>query len=137
MSTPEDSACEGTIAEAGIRRTLARYCQTCDDGRFDEFASCFTDDAVMTALGNDVRGRRAIQEWMTAAMPPQRRGRHVTVNSVIEVSGDAATATSDFLFVAKTGGELRISTAGRYRDELRRVGAEWLFARREIELLAR
>lgn len=132
MRPPDELA-----AEAGIRRTLARYCQTCDDGRFEEFAACFTDDAVMTALGNEVKGRAAIQAWMAKAMPPERRGRHVTVNSVIDVSGDTATATSDFVFLAIAEGKFRVTSAGRYRDELRRVDGDWQFARRDIELLGR
>src|ERR1019366_4685906 len=39
------------IAEAGIRRTLAEYCQTIDDGDFTALAGCFAPDARLIAFG--------------------------------------------------------------------------------------
>lgn len=127
-------------AESGIRRTIARYCQTCDDGDFAGFAACFTPDAVLTVLDQEVRGRAAITDWIAAAQPAERRGRHVTANSVIEVSAglDRAQAVSDYVFLARRqGGRPEPSVTGRYRDTLVPLGAEWLFQRREISILGR
>ena len=127
---------DDVAAELAIRRTLAAYCQTCDDGRFDEFAACFAGDATMTALGQTVRGRDAIRDWITAAMPPSRRGKHVCVNAVITITGDVARSDSDFLFLAPGRDGPVVTTAGRYADELERDGDRWVFTRREITLLA-
>ena len=126
--TPEDA----------IRTTLARYCQLCDDGRFDEFAELFTDDAVFHVLGTDHVGRAAIAAFMTAAQPPEARGRHVTSNSVIAVDGARATAVTDYLFVARADHGFAITNVGRYHDQLALDPADadrWRFTRREIVFL--
>lgn len=126
---------DAVTAELAIRRTLAAYCQSCDDGRFDDLGACFTTDARVVVLGREVTGREAITSWMAGAMPPEKRGRHLTVNSLITVDGERAGAVSDFAFLALTPDGPRISTAGRYYDELRLADGEWLIARREISLL--
>jgi len=122
--------------EEAVRRTIARYCQTCDDGRFDEFGECFAADAVMTVLGREVRGREAIRDWIAAAMPPEKRGKHVAVNTVIDV-GDragAVRASTDYLFVARTEKGPRVTTTGRYVDTFVRDGDRWLFQTRDIHI---
>lgn len=122
--------------EECIRRTLAQYSQLCDDGRFDDFALLFTDDAVFRVLGTDYAGRGAIRGFMTAAQPAEARGRHVTTNSVIVVDGDHARAWTDYVFVARVAsGGFAITNIGRYHDLLVRDasdGTRWRFARREI-----
>lgn len=124
--------------EEAIRTTLARYSQLCDDGRFDEFADLFTEDAVFHVLGTDHVGRTAIAAFMTAAQPPEARGRHVTSNPVITVDGARATAVTDYLFVARVEGGFAITNVGRYHDQLAADPAEpdrWRFTRREIVFL--
>lgn len=133
MATDELTAL--LYAEAQIRRTLAEYGQACDDGRFADFGRCFTEDAVLEVSGRQVRGRAAIEAWVAAAMPPGRRGKHVTVNSVVTVAGEDASARSDYLFLAPGEESPRVSVAGRYDDELRRVDGRWLIARRAIGFL--
>ncbi|HWB67523.1 MAG TPA: nuclear transport factor 2 family protein [Mycobacteriales bacterium] len=120
--------------DLGVRRTLATYCQTCDDGRFDEFGGCFTTDAVVVVMGQEIHGREAIQAWITDAMPEKRRGRHITINSLIDSDAEPVSAVSDFAFLAIRP-ELRISVAGRYHDQFRLDGGRWRFSRREIQLL--
>lgn len=126
------------VAEAEIRRTIAAYCQSCDDGRFDDYAGCFTDDAEVVLAGRPAAtGRAAIREWITAGQPPDKRGKHVTVNTVITVADDvaSATASTDYLFVARSPDGPRVSVAGRYVDALRPVADRWLISRREISFL--
>jgi uncharacterized protein (TIGR02246 family) len=126
------------VAESEIRRTIAEYCQTCDDGRFDAYAACFTEDAEVVLAGTVVAtGRDGIEAWITPAMPAEKRGKHVTVNPLITVSDDLATAqaSTDYLFVARSSSGPRVTVAGRYSDVLRPVGERWLIARREITFL--
>lgn len=128
------------IAEAEIRRTIGDYCQSCDDGRFADYAACFTPDAEVL-LGSAVvaTGRTGIEAWITRAMPPEQRGMHVTVNTLITWTAErSALATTDFLFLARGEGGPRITSAGRYVDTFAPAeGGRWLFARREIRLLSR
>jgi ketosteroid isomerase-like protein len=126
------------VAEAEIRRTLADYCQSCDDGRFEDYAACFTVDAVVLLAGEPVAsGRAALRDWIAAGQPPDRRGKHVTINPLITVSPDAtsAAASTDFLFVGRSPEGPRVTVAGRYCDELQPADGRWLISRREITFL--
>ena len=125
------------VAESEIRRTIADYCHSCDDGRFDDYGACFTPDAVMVAMGKDIVGREAIIGWITAAQPPERRGKHVTFNTLLEIDVDAGRAkgATDYMFLGRSPSGPQITTAGRYLDEFVPVDGRWLFARREITFL--
>lgn len=120
--------------EEAIRGLLATYCQTVDDGRFDEWEQIWTDDATFTVMGTAHAGRAALRSFIEAAQPPERRGKHLTVNHVVEVRGDEATAASDFAFAGKVDGGWVITQVGRYLDRLERTPEGWRIAAREIVL---
>lgn len=130
---------ERAAEEAGIQRTLARYCQLCDDGHFDEWAELFTEDATLSVMGRTYEGRDAIKTMITSAMPPERRGKHFLGQTVADVGrkSSEASAVTDFTFIAKDGeGRFAITNAGRYHDRLVRDGdGSWKFNSREIRLL--
>jgi 3-phenylpropionate/cinnamic acid dioxygenase small subunit len=115
-----------------IRRTLALYCQFCDDGRFDEWEELFVDDAVFRVLGRSYEGRAALRDFIETGQPPDRRGKHICANSVIDLEGDRALARTDYLFVGRVPDGLAVTSVGRYHDVLVRDGAVWRFATREI-----
>lgn len=121
-----------------MRAVLAGYCQCCDDGRFEEWAQLFAEDAVVEVLGNRHVGRGAARAFIEAAQPPEARGKHLTLNSLIEVSdGEPATASavSDFAWLAKRPEGFAVTQAGRYEDTFRcdRDG-RWRFTSRKIHL---
>ena len=123
-------------ARDSIARTLARYCQRCDDGDFEAFAELFERDATFTVMGQDHFGRDSIKAFMTKAQPPEARGKHFLGQSEINADGDDATAVTDYTFIAKRDGAYVITSAGRYHDTLRREqDGEWRFASREIVFL--
>ena len=122
-------------AERAIRRTLARYCQRCDDGDFDGFEELFERDATFTVMGQDHFGRDSIRAFMEAAQPPDKRGKHLIWQSDIELDEQAGLAdvVTDYVFVSK---QLTITSAGRYHDTLRRgPDGDWRFTSREIRFL--
>jgi 3-phenylpropionate/cinnamic acid dioxygenase small subunit len=120
--------------ELAIQRVLARYCHTIDDGAFDEFGALWADDAEFVLRGTVTRGRAAIRDAIEAMQPPERRGRHLTMNAVVDVDGDVARAVSDFLFfVRDPGAPAALRYIGRYHDEFARADVGWQFCRREIE----
>ena len=121
--------------EDGIRRTLAQYGQYCDDGRFDDFANLFAKDAVYRVMDQTHEGRDQIKGFMEKAMPADRRGKHVTFNSVVEVSGDEARAFTDYFFLARADEGFAITSVGRYHDRLVKDHETWLFAERRIVFL--
>lgn len=124
-----------------VRRTLALYCQLCDDGRFDEFALLFTEDAEFRVMGRTYAGRDGVKDFMAAAQPPERRGKHVATNSVIDVYPESMTARAwtDYIFVARDpaadggGAGFIVQSVGRYHDTLvREDDGVWRFVSREI-----
>ena len=122
-------------AESGIRLTLARYCQRCDDGEFAAWAQLFEADATFSVLGRTHAGRDVIRAFIEAAQPEDARGKHVLAQSDIDVhtNGKEATVVTDFVFVSRAR---EITSAGRYHDRLRRGDdGEWRFVSREIRFL--
>lgn len=66
-----------------------------------------------------------------ATSAPEARGRHYATNLAVDLrSGEQATCRSDFVVI----GRHRILAAGRYVDDVIRVGANWRFLARAIEL---
>ena len=121
-----------TSPEERIRRTLAQYCQLCDDGRFDEWGSLFTEDTTYHVMGQSLTGRDEAKAFMERSQPPELRGQHVTANSQVVVADDGKTAQcwSDYVFFDQAG---RLINRGRYHDELV-CGDDgvWRFGLREI-----
>ena len=118
--------------ELGIRRTLAAYCQHLDDGEFAALAHQFTTDGTITFedRGAGASGRAEIETWFSESYTPERRGKHLTVNTIVDLDGDRATARSDFAFLGFVDGELRPLYIGRYHDDFVRAEGRWLIQRR-------
>jgi len=123
-----------TDHEPGIRRLLAEYCHTYDDGRSADFAALFADDARFTVFGNSRVGRDEIRDAIGTQRPGQPPGQHVTYNSVIDIDATGATARAwtDFLYLRREGENYTISNAGRYHDRLVRDPDRWRFQQRTI-----
>jgi hypothetical protein len=128
-----NGAADAVVDDLAIRRVLASYCQLLDDGRFDALSELFTPDGSFGYAGAAVTGRAAIEEWFTSSQPPGRRGKHLTINVLIELEDDHASVTSDYLWVRSVGGEISVGLAGRYRDTLTRRDGCWLIAQRTAE----
>jgi 3-phenylpropionate/cinnamic acid dioxygenase small subunit len=121
--------------EEEIRRLLARYCQLCDDGSWDEWSKLFTDDAHFAVLGRTHEGPAAITAFIAASLPPEMRGKHLCANPIIDIGTDgvSATAFTDYVFVGRgDDGQPTITSVGRYHDELVSDREGWRFRRREI-----
>ena len=119
--------------EEAIRRLLARFIQLRDDKQFDAWSELFTDDAVFTYGIVRLEGRQAIREHV-ASLLARDEGKHLCLNSVIDVDGDRAFVSSDFAKLDPAAGEAGfvIGTAGRYVDELVRIDRSWCIARRDV-----
>jgi hypothetical protein len=91
--------------EEDIRATIVRYAMLVDDGRFDEWAELFTPEARFHVMGATTVGREAIQAFITEALPPERRGKHLCGVPLIDVDSWNGTARvwTDFVFVDQSG----------------------------------
>ena len=119
----------------GIRRALGRYCQLNDDGQFDRWGELFTEDATFRYGDQvEVHGRDEIKAFVSAAQPPEARGRHVIMNEIIDVDGDTAEVRADFIFFSPSDGPVLAIAANRYHDRLQRSGDGWQFTEVNISL---
>ncbi len=119
--------------EDAIRNTIARFCQHLDSRRFVEWTETFTEDGKFNALQGRAAILRMIQGGELATKPDLRR-QHAVTNSIIEVDGDSASATSDLAMYDRYGnGPITVKT-GRYHDRLaRQPDGDWLFTERRLE----
>ncbi len=121
--------------ELGIRRILAAYCQLIDDGDFSGVADQFTPAGSFVFAGEVVAGRDALMHWFERSQPLHRRGKHIATNAIIDISGEKAVVTSDFLFFRFVKGVWSSQIAGRYRDVFAKIDGVWRLERREVEVL--
>lgn len=127
---------EAWLDHRDIAHLLARYCHCCDDGDFAALVSLFTTDGTFAYGRVEATGPQALTDFFVAAQPPERRGKHLTTNAVVDLDGDAADVTSDFVFLNFRDGALVPSVAGRYVDRLVRRHGTWLIQRRDARALS-
>jgi hypothetical protein len=116
----------------GIRELLHLYCFHMDEGRFAELGALFAADGEWIAPYRSARGPEAIAAWLTQSVPPSPRRMHYVMNSVITVTGDAATAKSNYLVMVEGPDGPEPSVCGTYADVLVRVENGWRFRRRQL-----
>jgi 3-phenylpropionate/cinnamic acid dioxygenase small subunit len=124
--------------EDRIRLVLARFVQLRDDKRFDEWVQCFHDDGVFDYVSHHLVGRDAIRDNVAQLLAADR-GKHLCVNSIIEVDGDAAEVSSDFVKLDPLPGttpqRYEIAVTGRYEDRFERRDGEWRIASRRVRIV--
>jgi 3-phenylpropionate/cinnamic acid dioxygenase small subunit len=118
--------------ELAIRRTLAAYCHHLDDGDFSGLAHQFTEDGSYTYGSTHTSGRAELESWFAEMNPAERRGKHLSTNVVVDMEGDQAVASSDYLFLRIVDGTVTPVFTGRYRDELVRAESGWLIRSRVV-----
>ena len=94
---------------------------------------------TMRIAGGDLigpfTGRDAIMTLFTDSMAAQTDvRRHVVSNIFFDESGDHPVAISNLTLVATEGGEIKLLTAGLYRDTLIQEDGSWRIISRYIEL---
>jgi hypothetical protein len=129
----EDWEVDGRL---GVQATLSRYTRFVDSGRARELARLFTEkchyDMGADRIITDRDGIEPAVEEIKATFRDAKdfgRLRHHVSSVVIELLDvEHATVTSYFTAMAAWGPD----HWGVYRDELVRIGDDWLFARRVV-----
>lgn len=121
--------------ELSIRRLLAAYCHLCDDGRFSELVDLFAPGASFVHGATTLAGHAALRDFFEERQGrPEQRGRHLTLNTVVDIHAGTARALSDFVYLKFVEGLVTVARAGRYRDDfIRMEDGQWRFARREVD----
>ena len=136
---PSDDEVQRLFDERAIERLLAEYCRLVDDGRASGIAALFEADATLDLMGREAVGRDAIAQVFASGGGPVDRPStsHVLSNTIIELEGPSATATSDVTVVSRLAdGTFAVTLAARYHDKLRRTD-RWRFVRRRVVVHAR
>jgi hypothetical protein len=124
-------------AEDSIRRTLALYPRRHDTRDVDGYAALFAERGRFVGRNADHVGRDAIRTFIAnlyATQPPERQTKHLCANSLIDVQGQTASATTDFVAYERLGdGPWKVHTIGTYVDHLVLEQGEWRFAERRVE----
>lgn len=131
----ESSARDALVRdELAIRRTLALYCHHVDDGRFADLVDLFAPDGSFVREQTTSTGRAELLRFFEERQGQvEQRGRHMTLNTVVDLDGDTARARSDFVFLKLVDGKPTPALAGRYHDDLARIDGDWRLARRRVE----
>ena len=115
---------------------LARLAHATDPGTLDDYAACFTEDAVMMLPGGDpVNGLADILASSKARRAADRAGptsrtRHVITTTAVALGGDAATSTTYIVFYGMEGGPT-VRALMVYNDRFRRTAQGWRLSERK------
>lgn len=115
-----------------IRELIHHYCLHMDAGRFIELGHLFAEDGEWITPYAHETGPAAVTAVMTRNVPASPKRVHYTMNSIIHVAGDNATAKSNYLVILETPNGPIPSVCGIYDDVFIRTPAGWRFRRREL-----
>jgi hypothetical protein len=122
-----------TSDEAEIRDLLASYCYLFDSGQADRWAGLFTEDCAWEAdqlfpgkAGVErFEGRTALTNLCRQANANGLKFRHLTLNSVIRVTGGSARANSYILVVHLGEESPKLNSVRFYDDHLVKQVEGW------------
>jgi 3-phenylpropionate/cinnamic acid dioxygenase small subunit len=120
-----------------LRELYARYAATIDNGQFEEWIDCFTEDGIFesTRFGRHV-GREGLRRF-TQIYRESLGGaqvRHILTNLMLQIENDHGIGSCYLTYYHCKDGRVQQSAVGRYRDTLRKSGGRWLFASRTVAL---
>ena len=106
--------------ERAIHDTLNAYGHHLDYGREDAWIDCWTPDAILDWPGRALmQGHAALRQgFRKHTHAPAVWHKHIVIDPVITIDGDAATVLSMFARLDRYPGGPRIRAFGRYRDTL-------------------
>ncbi len=129
-----------------LRNLVAAVAQLADDGDLDDYARCFTDDAVWVPPGSAgvalLGGERAgLADLIAAAQERRDAGiqgpgtntRHVVSSMRVVAAGpDRARGRTYWRYYGQTDATPQLLTMGHYDDEYVRSAEGWRIAKRTI-----
>jgi SnoaL-like domain len=119
---------------AAIQQLYAHYAWMLDEGRYDDWLECFTEDAVVEGptFGRH-SGREELRHFLAKykAETGMFKVRHVVSTVTAEIEGDHATGACYVLYYRTYRGRTELSSIGGFRDHLRKVNGRWLFVDRQ------
>jgi len=123
-------------AESAIRQLVARYADAVNTRNKDTWASTWAEAATWALPGMEQQGRANIVSMWQGAMAGFPFVFHMMHSAPsISVDGDSATARwylSEFIQDAQQNNSMNL---GAYDDQMSCIDGQWLFTRREFNIL--
>jgi uncharacterized protein (TIGR02246 family) len=121
--------------EEAIRNLIGLHSQLTDDGDYERRVDLYTPDGVFVMGDATSTGKEELKVAFASTSAPERRGKHITANTVMEIDGDTARAATDFFFLLPSPDGLKPLAAGRYADTFVKRDGRWLYTERRITFL--
>jgi hypothetical protein len=121
--------------EYSVQNVIGQYCHLIDDGSIDDLSKLFAENGIfdVSSFGIRKEGRSAIREQFLQMIDPNVNGMHCTFNPIINMSGNEATASFDYIWVSFVG-RPRIGLGGRYHLRFVSSGERWLIREMRVEV---
>lgn len=115
-----------------IKQLTHRYNLAFDYGDVEAYLACWTEDGFFerSNAGRAYQGHEQLDE-LIRTFPVD--GRHISTNFIVDVDGDAATASSYLLYLDKAT-DFAVSMFGVYADKLVKTSAGWKFSERRLKV---
>lgn len=130
---------------AAIVDLQGRYLFALDFRDAEAYASTFSEDGVINWARGEIRGRKAIYEFMSSSIYDPTgtaeegkwpaASRHFITNQVIKVEGNTAKALTYWFQATNNTADRRtmvLGLFGHYEDELVKIDGQWYFKKRVI-----
>lgn len=130
-----------TEDKLAIHELLSRSAYAFDEQQLDMLEACFTEDAVFSIriAGGDMvgpfNGREDIMSLYRSSLEAQTDvRRHVVSNIFFESEDGDPVVISNLTLMATENGEIKLLTAGIYRDTVRSTADGWRLLNRHLDL---
>jgi hypothetical protein len=125
---------------AEIHDVLVRYATAIDGRRWDLLDTVFVPDARLDyrSAGGIAGAFPEVKAWLAEVLPMFRVTQHLMLNPVVDLDGDRARATTQFLNPNEAtidGGPWLFTVGGTYHDLFERTADGWRIRRRVEETL--
>ena len=130
---------------AAIIDLQGRYLFALDFQDAETYASTFTEDGVINWARGEIKGRKAIYEFMSSGTYDPTRdaedgkwpaaSRHFITNQVIKVEGNTARALTYWFQATNNTADrntMVLGLFGHYEDDLAKIDGQWYFKKRTI-----
>jgi len=130
---------------AAIIDLQGRYLFAMDFQDAETYASTFAEDGVINWARGEIKGRKAIYEFMSSGTYDPTSSaeegkwpaasRHFITNQVIKVEGNTAKALTYWFQATNNTADRRtmiLGLFGHYEDELIKIDGQWYFTKRVI-----
>ena len=117
-----------------MRRLAYNYAGGGDSNNAEQFASVFTEDAVVVSPQATISGRENLAKIPGMLHDMYAKTMHTVMNQTVKIDGDKAEGETYCIAYhmhhPKDGKSMRYDMFIRYQDKFRRVSGAWKFCHR-------